>query len=116
MTEQEFNPLPPRRWSTWKKAIAVSLKMPPTREQQRQFTGNASKVLQSLLSTVLEAGPWAPNLVDAAALCNVRKVVRELREEASPALLEPQRRGALRVVGAYYHLDTGRVDFLAEER
>ena len=84
-----------------------------TREQ-RQFTGNVSKVLQSLLPAVLEADPWAPNLVDAAALCNVRKVVRELREEASPALLEPQLAGKLKVVGAYYHLDSGRVDFLDE--
>ncbi|WFL78969.1 carbonic anhydrase [Altererythrobacter arenosus] len=80
--------------------------------EQRQFSGNVSKVLQSLLPAVLEADPWAPDLVNAAALCNVRKVVRELREEASPALLEPQKAGRLRVVGAYYHLDSGRVDFL----
>ena len=80
--------------------------------EQRQFSGHVSKVLQSLLPAVLEADPWAPDLVNAAALCNVRKVVRELREEASPALLEPQKAGRLRVVGAYYHLDSGRVDFL----
>ncbi len=86
-----------------------------TREQ-RQFSGNVSKVLQSLLPAVREADPWAETLIDAAALCNVRKVVRELQQEASPALLEPQRRGALRVVGAYYHLDTGRVDLLDGER
>ncbi len=83
--------------------------------EQRQFSGNVSKVLQSLLPAVLEADPWAENLVNEAALCNVRKVVRELQQEASPALLEPQRRGELRVIGAYYHLDTGRVDFLDEQ-
>lgn len=82
--------------------------------EQRQFSGNVSKVLQSLLPAVLEADPWAENLVNEAALCNVRKVVRELQQEASPALLEPQLRGELRVIGAYYHLDTGRVDFLDE--
>ena len=76
------------------------------------FSGNISKVLQSLLPAVLETDPWADHIVDAAAISNVRRVVRELREEASPALLEPQRKGALKVVGAFYHLDSGRVDFL----
>lgn len=89
---------------------AVSL----TREQ-RKFSGNVGKVLHSLLPAVLDADPWSDDLVNAAALCNVRKVVRELSEEASPALLEPQRAGRLKVVGAYYHLDSGRVDFLDGE-
>jgi carbonic anhydrase len=79
---------------------------------QAAYTGNVSKVLQSLLPAVLEADPWAEDLCNAAALCNVRKVVRELREEASPALLGPQNAGSLLVVGAYYHLDSGRVEFL----
>ena len=76
------------------------------------YSGNVGKVLQSLLPAVLEADPWAQDLCNAAALCNVRKVVKELREEASPALLAPQAAGRLNVVGAYYHLDSGRVDFL----
>ena len=76
------------------------------------FSGNISKVLQSLLPAVLETDPWADHIVDAAAISNVRRVVRELREEASPALLEPQREGRLKVVGAFYHLDSGKVDFL----
>ena len=75
------------------------------------YSGNVGKVLQSLLPAVLEADPWAEDLCNAAALCNVRRVVKELREEASPALLEPQAAGRLMVVGAYYHLDSGRVDF-----
>jgi carbonic anhydrase len=36
-------------------------------------------VLQSLLPAVLETEPWAQDLCNAAALCNLRKVVRELR-------------------------------------
>lgn len=66
------------------------------------YTGNVSKVLQSLLPAVLEADPWAEDLCNAAALCNVRKVVKELQEEASPALLAPQANGKLLVVGAYW--------------
>ena len=79
------------------------------------FSGNISKVLQSLLPAVLETDPWADHIVDAAAISNVRRVVRELREEASPAMLAPQRQGTLKVVGAFYHLDSGRVDFLDGE-
>ena len=37
--------------------------------------------------------------------------VRELREEASPTLLRPQAEGTLAVVGAFYSLGTGVVDF-----
>ena len=76
------------------------------------YSSNVSKVLQSLLPAVLEADPWAEDLCNAAALCNVRKVVKELQKEASPALLDPQAEGRLLVVGAYYHLDSGRVVFL----
>lgn len=92
---------------------AVRAAVAVTREQ-RKYSGNVGKVLQSLLPAVLEADPWADDLVNAAALCNVRKVVHELQHEASPALLEPQNAGTLRVVGAYYHLDSGQVDFLDE--
>lgn len=77
-----------------------------------QYSGNIAKVLQSLLPAVLETDPWAVELPNAAAISNVRRVVRELQKESPPALLEPQRSGALKVVGAFYHLDSGKVDFL----
>ena len=77
-----------------------------------QYSGNIAKVLQSLLPAVLETDPWADELPNAAAISNVRRVVRELQQESPPALLEPQRSGALKVVGAFYHLDSGKVDFL----
>ncbi|MXO91025.1 carbonic anhydrase [Pontixanthobacter aquaemixtae] len=83
---------------------------------QASFSGNIAKVLQSLLPAVLETDPWADNIVDSAALSNVRRVVHELREEASPALLEPQQSGMLKVVGAFYHLDSGKVDFLEPDK
>lgn len=79
---------------------------------QASYTGNVNKVLESLLPAVLQTDPWAENLANAAALCNVKRVVEELQTQASPALLAPQSEGRLRVVGAYYHLDSGRVDFL----
>jgi carbonic anhydrase len=79
---------------------------------QAVYAGNVSKVLQSLLQAVLEADPWAEDLGNAAALCNVRMVVRELRKEASPVLLGPQAADSLLVVGADSNLDPGRVEFL----
>lgn len=79
------------------------------------FSGNIAKVLQSLLPAVLETDPWSDRIVDAAAISNVRRVVRELPEESSPAILEPQRVGKLKVVGAFYHLGSGKVDFLGDD-
>jgi carbonic anhydrase len=42
---------------------------------------------------------------------NVRHVTRSLRQGTDPLLAEPMRSGKLMVVGAYYDLDTGGVDF-----
>jgi carbonic anhydrase len=43
----------------------------------------------------------------------VSRVVARLRE-SEPALAEPQRAGKLKVVGARYDLDDGKVDFFIE--
>lgn len=77
-------------------------------------TANINKVLQQIVPAVLCADPWAEDLDDSAARQNVRQVVGELRSQASPAFLEPQRAGTLKVVGAYYHMHTGEVEFLAD--
>jgi carbonic anhydrase len=60
---------------------------------------------------VLEAAHAGQHSIEAAIRQNVRRVVRELREEASPILLHPQAVAALKVIGAYYHLSSGEVDF-----
>ena len=41
--------------------------------------------------------------------------VRELREDSAPALIEAQASGRLLVVGAYYALSSGKVDFFDTE-
>ena len=41
---------------------------------------------------------------------NVRCIVERLRT-SEPPFADPQRTGKLRVVGARYHLDDGKVDF-----
>ena len=42
---------------------------------------------------------------------NVRHVVRGLRDTSDPIIAEPLKSGKVKVVGAYYDLDTGAVDF-----
>jgi len=76
-----------------------------------RFSGNIGKMIQSIIPAVLEAGHTPGQGIEAAVRQNVRRVVRELREESSPLLLAPQVAGKLIVVGAYYRLEKGDVDF-----
>ena len=77
------------------------------------FSANISKVLQPLYPAIMEVGEDCQHdLVNSAARHNVRRVVRELQEEASPALRRPQELGTLKVVGAFYELGSGEVEWL----
>ena len=49
--------------------------------------------------------------LDNAVRQNVRRVVSQLRNQTDPLMQEPLAQGRLKVVGAYYDLDTGAVDF-----
>jgi carbonic anhydrase len=50
------------------------------------------------------------DLTDSAALANVEMVVGRLRE-SEPILKAQVAEGRLKIVGAFYHLDSGAVDF-----
>lgn len=76
-----------------------------------QYPSNIAKMIQPIVPAVLEAVHGGQNSLEAAIRQNVHRVVRELREEASPILLKPQAAGTLKVVGAYYNLGSGKVDF-----
>jgi carbonic anhydrase len=77
------------------------------------FSANISKALQPLYPAVMEVEDEGQHdLINAAARQNVRRVVRELRDESSPAIRRPQKHGLLKVVGAFYHLASGQVDWL----
>jgi carbonic anhydrase len=82
----------------------------------RRIGGNMGRMIQPILAAVLESRS-SGNGYDDAVRQNVRRVVRELRHDASPLLIVPQASGTLQVVGAYYSLKTGAVDFfdLADE-
>jgi len=82
-------------------------------ERNAHFPGAVGAMLQPIIPAVLAARAAHPegDVVDQSVRENVRQVVQHLRETASPALLERQASGALRVVGARYDLDDGVVDF-----
>lgn len=52
----------------------------------------------------------AEDMLDAAVRENVRRVVERLRT-SEPLLIDPLKAGKLKVVGARYDLDDGKVDF-----
>lgn len=76
-----------------------------------RFPGAIDNMIEPIIPAVLEARNLAGDPVENAVKQNVRRVVEVLRKESDPIMLKPQQEGRLKVVGAYYHLDTGRVDF-----
>jgi carbonic anhydrase len=75
------------------------------------FPGSIGRMVEPIIPAVLMAQDEQGDLVDNSVRANVRRVVRQLREQTDPIMLDPQREGRLWVVGAYYKLDTGEVDF-----
>lgn len=83
-------------------------------EDDARYPGSIGRVVDPILPAVIAARCRGDRQVcadEAAARENVRRTVRALREDMSPLLHEPQRSGRLKVVGAYYELTSGRVDF-----
>ncbi|MCZ4296541.1 carbonic anhydrase [Henriciella marina] len=80
-------------------------------EENARFPGSIGGMVEPIIPAVLEARGAEGDETENAVKQNVRRVVRSLREDSDPLLLEPQREGRVKVVGAYYHLDTGFVDF-----
>jgi carbonic anhydrase len=59
------------------------------------------------------AGSRGEELLDACVRENVRRIVTRLRTSEA-LLVEPLRAGKLKIVGARYDLDDGKVDFFME--
>lgn len=76
-----------------------------------EFPGSIGPMIEPIVPAVLAARREEGDLLDNSVRANVRRVVKQLRQHTDPILLEPQRTGALKVVGAYYDLDQGKVDF-----
>lgn len=89
---------------------AVEAAMAVVRENAR-FPGAIDRMIEPIIPAVLEARGRPGDPVANAVKANVSRVVRTLRQESDELMLKPQRDGKLKVVGAYYELATGRVNF-----
>jgi carbonic anhydrase len=84
-------------------------------EQGATFPGSIGRMVEPIVPAVLEAKRrGAPDLLDASVRANVSRTVARLRDFSEPMVLDRIKSGRLRVVGARYDLDDGRVDFFDE--
>jgi carbonic anhydrase len=86
-------------------------------QKNATFPGSIGQMVEPIIPAVLRARSSGnvkdEDLLDLAVRENVRRTVMRLRE-SEPSLIEPQRTGKLRVVGARYDFDDGKVDFIVE--
>ncbi|UYH54865.1 carbonic anhydrase [Qipengyuania sp. SS22] len=75
------------------------------------FPGSIGRMIEPIIPAVLEARGREGDMLDHAIRNNVSRVVHRLRTTTDPLLLDPQKTGKLKVVGAHYNLGTGAVDF-----
>ncbi|MGF1553843.1 MAG: carbonic anhydrase [Paracoccaceae bacterium] len=80
-------------------------------EENATFPGAIGTMVEPIIPAVLASRGGEGDATEAAVRQNVRRQVTYLRQEAEYMLLDPQARGTLKVGGAYYDLDEGRVDF-----
>ncbi len=86
-------------------------------QKNATFPGSIGQMIEPIIPAVLKARSAGnvkdDELLDLAVRENIRRTVMRLRE-SEPSLIEPQRAGRLRIVGARYDLDDGKVDFVVE--
>lgn len=84
-------------------------------EKQAEFPGHIQNIVTELMPAVRAAASESPKegtLLHAATIENIRQNMRRL-QEATPILSKAVQARKLKVVGGLYHLDTGRVEFIA---
>ena len=80
-------------------------------ESNAVFPGSIGPMIEPIIPAVLQARGEEGDFLENSVRSNVRRVVKQMRENSDPILLDPQASGDLWVVGAYYSLATGEVDF-----
>ena len=75
--------------------------------------GHLPALVDAIKPAVLAAAKLPGDKIDNAVRINVQNVVHQLRE-SKPILSEASAQGHLRIVGAVYSLDTGKVDWLPD--
>ena len=78
------------------------------------YPGSIGQMIEPIIPAVLQASrPGASegdDLLDRSVRANVRRIVQRLRT-TEQMLIEPQREGRLKIIGARYDLDDGNVEF-----
>lgn len=78
-----------------------------------RFPGSIGRMVEPIIPAVIAAQRTNEgDLVEQAVEENVRRMVERLQKFSEPMLIEPQKRGELKVVGAVYKLATGEVHWL----
>ncbi|MCH2486444.1 MAG: carbonic anhydrase [Erythrobacter sp.] len=80
-------------------------------EKNATFPGQIGRMVEPIIPAVLASRENGTIVLDNAVRQNVRRVVSQLRNQTDPLMQEPLAEGRLKVVGAYYDLNTGSVDF-----
>jgi carbonic anhydrase len=96
-----------RRCGAVQAAIAVV-------KENAAFPGSIGQMVEPIVPAVLKAQGGPGDLLENAVRENVRRTVNRLRTSPEPILMEPLHQGRLRIVGARYDLDDGRVDWFME--
>ncbi|WP_238247094.1 carbonic anhydrase, partial [Methylobacterium iners] len=82
-------------------------------KENATFPGSIGKMIEPIVPAVLKAQGQSGDLLDNAVRENVRRTAHRLRT-AEALLVDPIKAGKLRVVGARYDLDDGKVEFFDE--
>ncbi|WP_268797944.1 carbonic anhydrase [Pseudomonas huanghezhanensis] len=81
-------------------------------EDNTLYPGAIGEMIEPIIPAVLTAKAGkAKNLLEASVKSNVQRTVTRLRSASEPTLFNPIKEGKVRVVGAYYSLENGAVDF-----
>lgn len=75
------------------------------------FPGSIGRMIEPIVPAVLQARAAGGDLLEASVRANVLRTVTRLRTASEPLILNPYRAGKLKIVGARYDLDDGRVEF-----
>lgn len=89
---------------------AVQAAMAVVAENAR-FPGAIGEMILPIVPAVLETRGADGDATENAVRQNVRRTVDMLRNHTDPMLMRPQAEGRLKIVGAYYSLASGAVDF-----
>ncbi|KPC25798.1 Carbonic anhydrase [Pseudomonas syringae pv. cilantro] len=81
-------------------------------EDSTVYPGAIGQMIEPILPAVLTAkARKGASLLEDSVKANVQRTVARLRTASEPTLMNPIKDGKVKVVGAYYSLENGKVDF-----